>query len=181
MSYAFEGILRNYTISGIVKKANGTPISNATGRMGGNKAETHQTDTEGRFSFTSRAEGDYTVFVSHPRNVFTPSEKFFPELSANQNADFAAVSEFKISGKIRNAAGYGLPGVSVTVTGTVVALATTDNDGNYSVDLPSSGNYTLTPAKSGYRFTPGSMSAANLSTNRTIDFAASVELGIPVI
>jgi len=181
LSFAFEGVLKNYTISGIVKKANGTPISNATVRIGGDQAETQTTDSEGRYSFTSKAEGDYTVFVSHPNNVFAQSQTLFSDLSANQNADFVAVPELRISGKIRNAGGFGLPGVSLTVTGTIGALATTDNDGNYYVDLPSGGNYTLTPVKSGYSFTASSVSVANLSTNQTNDFLASAEFGIPII
>jgi CSLREA domain-containing protein len=41
-----------------------------------------------------------------------------------------------------------IPGVSINVTGSQTTSTSTDSNGNYSINLPTGGSYTLTPAKS---------------------------------
>lgn len=85
---------------------------------------------------------------------------------------------FFISGQVLNG-GTGLPGVTMTLSGataggTAVSLSTSTNaSGNYSLSIPPSGNYTLTPSLSGYSFSPASSTFNGLTSSQTATFTAS--------
>lgn len=80
---------------------------------------------------------------------------------------------FVINGRITSVGG-GLAGVTVNLSGTSTATATTDAQGNYQFNnLPAGGNYTLTPSFASYRFEPPSRSFTNLSSSQTANFNAT--------
>jgi hypothetical protein len=79
---------------------------------------------------------------------------------------------FAISGQI-TLSGSGLSGVSVSLS--TGAGTTTNSSGNYSfTGLAGGTSYTVTPALSGYQFTPPSQTFNNLGANQTANFTASV-------
>lgn len=53
----------------------------------------------------------------------------------------------------------GASAVTVSLTGSATAQTTTDPNGNYSFSSLSNGTYTVTPSKSGYIFSPSSLTA----------------------
>ncbi len=62
----------------------------------------------------------------------------------------------RITGTIADAAGTGTPGVTVTLAGASLATATTDQGGRYAfLGLPD-GPFQVTPARTGYTFSPSS-------------------------
>jgi hypothetical protein len=66
----------------------------------------------------------------------------------------APVVSYTISGQV-SLTGIGIGGVTVTLSGTLSASATTGADGRYSfANLTAGGNYTVTPANIGYIFEP---------------------------
>jgi Carboxypeptidase regulatory-like domain len=66
------------------------------------------------------------------------------------------VDKYSISGTVTSS-GAGLQGVTVTVGEVSGATVTTDVDGNYLIqDIPN-GNYTVTPSRSGYTFSPSAL------------------------
>jgi hypothetical protein len=69
----------------------------------------------------------------------------------------------------------GLAGVTVTVTGGgETRTAQTDAGGNYFVaNLTAGVNYTVTPSKENYRFSPASVTVNGLAGGRRADFAAT--------
>jgi len=70
--------------------------------------------------------------------------------------------------------GAALAGVTVTLSGSQTATATTGPDGRYSfAGLAAGANCTVTPALAGYEFAPASKSFASVSANQTADFAAA--------
>jgi hypothetical protein len=78
--------------------------------------------------------------------------------------------------------GIGLGGVSVTLSGSATATATTAPDGTYAfVGLSAGGNYTVTPASFAYIFAPLSRTFDNLSGNVTADFVGSLVINLPVV
>ncbi|HEY0099821.1 MAG TPA: carboxypeptidase regulatory-like domain-containing protein, partial [Pyrinomonadaceae bacterium] len=92
----------------------------------------------------------------------------------------AAPGAFTISGQILEGAD-GLSGVTVTLSGTQTATTTTDAGGNYSfVNLPAGGNYTVTPARPNYSFTPPRRAFNNLSANQTANFTGTPAQSQPV-
>ncbi len=85
-----------------------------------------------------------------------------------------------ISGRVTNGTA-GLSGVTVRLTsptpvGFTARTTTTSSTGAYSfLNVPAGRNYTVTPTKTGYLFTPASKSLLNLSTNQTaVNFLVKV-------
>lgn len=80
---------------------------------------------------------------------------------------------YTISGRITNN-GSGLASVLLAVSGSGTGIFVTDADGNYTIPGVREGNYTITPALSGYAFTPESRTAVVTSANVTgMDFTAA--------
>jgi len=98
-----------------------------------------------------------TVFVNGD-TAFESSETFFVKLSSISGA---TTSNDTGTGTITNddsplISGHvdycitpsdNVPGVTIGVTGSQTTSTTTDSIGNYSINLPEGGNYTLTPTK----------------------------------
>ncbi|MGD0283069.1 MAG: C10 family peptidase [Dissulfurispiraceae bacterium] len=74
----------------------------------------------------------------------------------------AATNTYSISGTVTISGGTGLPGVTMTLSGTSSATTTTESDGSYSFTGLSNGSYTISPGLSGYTFSPSNL---NLSVN----------------
>jgi hypothetical protein len=86
----------------------------------------------------------------------------------------APIVSYAINGQV-TLNGIGIGGITVTLSGTISASATTGADGRYSfANLTAGGNYTVTPANVGYIFEPVGHTVDNLSGNVTVDFVASV-------
>ncbi len=68
-----------------------------------------------------------------------------------------------IAGRIVDENGVGVAGVTITLSGDQTRMTTTNSDGNYrfgellNLDIIPAGNYSVTPSKSGYSFTPASI------------------------
>ncbi|HEV2799645.1 MAG TPA: Ig-like domain-containing protein [Pyrinomonadaceae bacterium] len=164
----------SYSISGRLTDASGNPIYPATVNLSGSKVASAGTDFNGNYHFFNlEGGGTYTLQPYKNQYNFTPPTRTFTNLSAQQTADFVGtVVTYTIGGRI-TANGAGLSGVSVALGGTATATVTTDANGQYSFAGLVQGNYTVTPARSGYNFTPGSRSYSNLSGNQTSDFSAT--------
>ena len=75
---------------------------------------------------------------------------------------------YSISGHIQNASSQGLSGVTLTLSGGSSGSTTTDASGSYSfANLPPGLNYTVTPAKTNYAFSPVNLTYNNLSAAET--------------
>src|SRR6185312_10599725 len=71
-------------------------------------------------------------------------------------------------------AGNNVAGVTIGLTGTTNTSTTTDAQGNYSFpNLPGGGNYLVTPAGTGFSFSPVNFSFINLDVNRIANFVAT--------
>ena len=85
---------------------------------------------------------------------------------------------YAVSGTV-TAGGAALSGVNLTTTG---ALSCTPSDaaGHYTCSVPQGGSGTVTPALSGYTFTPPSRSYSNVAANQTAqDYVASPVVSAP--
>ena len=162
------------TISGKVTKA-GVSLAGVTVSLTGTATGTKTTDANGAFSFPNLAAGgNYVVTPSLTNNAFTPANLTYNNLQANQTAaNFTAVPAFMISGKVTKA-GVALAGVMINLTGTRTGTKTTDANGAFSfANLPSGGNYVVTPSLANNAFTPANYTYNNLQANQTAaNFAA---------
>ena len=81
--------------------------------------------------------------------------------------------DYTISGLITYG-GVPMSGVLVSMTGSSSQSLTTSTGGNYSFPGLIRGNYTITPTKTGYMFSPASQTFSALGSNQTQNFTASI-------
>jgi sugar lactone lactonase YvrE len=72
-------------------------------------------------------------------------------------------------------------GVQINVTGAGTGSATTDANGNFTIrGLPTCGNFTLTPSKTNYVFSPASVTVTNINFPPSLNFSATLKtVGFP--
>jgi hypothetical protein len=86
-----------------------------------------------------------------------------------------------IAGRVTGSGGNALSHVTMTLSGSRTATASTDANGDYSfADLPA-GSYTVTPSKTNYTFNPTNLVFNDLSANQTANFAATITPGVPIL
>ena len=163
-----------FDIKGTVTTPGGAPIGDVQIRVTGDSGLILTTTAaDGTYTVNGLTGGrDYTVTPSKGGFVFTPANRVFTNLSANQeNANFvgATAQAFNIRGTITTTGGAALADVQVRVTsdGSSDILVTTDGDGLYVVNgLTGGRDYTVTPSKGGFVFTPANRVFTNLSANQ---------------
>jgi hypothetical protein len=171
----FTATLNRHRISGRVTRSNGQAMSGVAVALSGSQTAATTTDANGDYSFTNLAAGgNYTVTPARAGYTFNPASRAFSDLAADQSAPFAVTpSSFTITGRVASGAA-GVSGVTVTLSGARSATTTTDASGNYSLAVTSEGTYTVTPSKLHYTFAPASQSFTDPLSNRTADFAATL-------
>ncbi|HKG12984.1 MAG TPA: carboxypeptidase regulatory-like domain-containing protein, partial [Pyrinomonadaceae bacterium] len=170
----FVGTFNTYTVSGRVTKPDGSALAGVAVALTGSQSATATTDANGGYSFANLGGGgSYTVTASKTNYTFAPPTRTFNDLSSNQTADFTgALVNFRIGGRVTEN-GSGLAGVTVSLTGSQTASATTDANGSYSFTVPAGGDYTVKAAKPQYTIAPPSQTFSNLDGDKTADFAAT--------
>ena len=172
----FNGTSLFFTLGGQVVDATNKPMAGHSVALSGSKSGTATTDPNGNFSFADVPRGgSYTVTPAKLLgSLFAPASKTFDNLTDDQTTTFAAVpTNVKISGRVTSG-GNGLAGVTVTLTGSRLATATTDAQGNYSFTVPVNGDYAVAPAKTHYTFDRASASFGGVTADRTADFVATL-------
>ena len=90
----------------------------------------------------------------------------------NVKIEVTSVPTYSISGIVQTAASVAVQGVTITLSGDANSFTTTAADGTYSFAGLSNGNYTVTPTKTGYNFTPASSNVNIAGANTTANFTA---------
>lgn len=162
---------RTYSITGRVVNISGKGIQGVTVKLGGTRALTATTNSQGNYSFTGLpAGGNYTVKPMFGGMSFDPLNKTFSNLSRNQTITTASfLGVFTIRGRVvRAGTTAGIGGVTVKLSGPRGTTVMTDSNGNYRFDnLPAGGNYAVQPTKSGMSFSPGGQKFPVLNSNKT--------------
>src|SRR4029453_8808884 len=81
-----------YAISGHITN-NASPVNGVTVTLSGSQQGIATTDTNGLYSFTLAGGGNYTMTPSLLGFTFTPANRIFNNLSADQIGDFAATRQ----------------------------------------------------------------------------------------
>jgi len=118
------------------------------------------TNASGNYTFTGLNNGSYTLTPNKPDVTFNPTSS--PQTVSGPGitgVNFAATATkagpFIISGSV-SSAGSGLIGVTMTLTGASSATITTDPYNFFEFSGLANGNYTITPSKTGFTFSPTS-------------------------
>lgn len=88
---------------------------------------------------------------------------------------------FTISGRVATVSNGNLSGVTLTLSGAQAGSTQSDNSGNYSFANLPAGNYTVTPSKTAFSFSPTNESLLNLSSNQVVNFSASLIPQVPIL
>jgi subtilase family serine protease len=168
-----------FSISGNVSTSGGggdsgpllpaAPLAGVTMTLTGAASATTTTDSNGNYTFTGLANGNYTVTPSLSGYVFTPTSRNVTVSGANvtgQNFTATAAATYTLSGTVTASGGGALSGVTMTLSGSASATTTTNASGNYSFTV-ANGSYTITPSLSGYTFTPTSRNVTVSGANVT--------------
>jgi inhibitor of cysteine peptidase len=145
-----------FSISGVVKTG-GAPLSGVTVTLGGIVRKTTTTDASGNYAFAALGNGDYTVTPSKTGYSFSPASRAVTISGAEVTGQDFTATTYSISGKVM-AGGIPLSGVTITLGGTLHRTTTTDPNGNYTLVALGDGDYTVTPSKTGYSFSPANRS-----------------------
>jgi len=166
-----------HNISGIVKDNNDVPLSDASVVLTGATPVVIITDATGTFAFNDLTAGQtYTVTSSKINYTFAPPNQTFNNLASNVVANFVGtLNHYSISGTVKDISGVGMSGVTMTLSGSMTGTIITGADGSYAfADLPGGGNYTVTPSRAKFMFSPPSATLNNLSSNRVVNFTGRV-------
>ncbi|MGC8654771.1 MAG: N-acetylmuramoyl-L-alanine amidase, partial [Candidatus Kryptoniota bacterium] len=100
----------------------------------------------------------------------------------SETANFTkTILTYSITGRVIDNNNNGIQGVSMNLTGAINASTVSDASGNYSFsNLSGGGNYTVTPSKTGYSFSPPSITFNNLTQNSIANFTGTT-VGNPVV
>ncbi|NNJ11527.1 hypothetical protein EKD04_014415 [Chloroflexales bacterium ZM16-3] len=155
----FIATIVTYTISGRITASDGsgTPdiVVTAT-RMyaypwGESDVITATTGIDGTYTISDISVGTYTLTPAKASYGFSPISRSITVSSDVTGQDFtSATPVYTVSGRITTN-GSGLYGVTVSDG---MRTATTDSNGNYTLNSVPVGSYTLTPTRSGYSFSP---------------------------
>ena len=122
---------------------------------------------QGQNSPTPLAGTTVTINDTSPTNDHynLTAVEVLPSTTSGSGSGGGGGSTYTISGTITPAASGA--GATITLAGAASAAVTADASGNYSFAGLASGSYTITPSKSGYTFTPASLSATVNGANVT--------------
>ena len=166
-----------FAINGRIIGEDGQPTPGVAVKLNGSQAVSTVTDSDGRYHFSGLpTSGNYTIALSKPHYTFNQLSQNFINPGGDQTADFTAIlNKYTISGRVRNTVNTtNMAGVTITLSGSQNATTTTDNNGNFSFNLPAFGNYTLTASLKYYSFTLPSLSFNNLVANQTANFGGKI-------
>ncbi len=166
-----------FSISGRIADPANAPLSGISLKIPGAPSRAAVTDTNGNYSFGNLpAGGNYTVTATTRNVTFAPTNRIFNNLSANQTGqDFVGTRVSTIRGKVQssvNGITFPLSGVTITLTGAADRTTVTNNNGDYKfVSIPT-GNYTVTPTRDSFTFTPVSASTSLSTATQLVNFSA---------
>jgi hypothetical protein len=143
--------------------AGGSPLSGVV--MAG-LPENPQTDSAGSYGAEVDSGWWGSVVPSKAGYTFTPPNRQYSGITSHQmNQDYSAeVLTLAVSGTVKTGLGTAISGV---VMGGLPGNPQTDGSGHYSGSVTYGWSGTVTPAKSGYTFTPSARSYAQVTVNQT--------------
>ncbi|HWF83876.1 MAG TPA: Ig-like domain-containing protein, partial [Vicinamibacterales bacterium] len=98
-------------------------------------------------------------------NAYDIGADEYTAIKASANSNAKALS---LKGRVANASGGGLAGVTISLSGSQLQSTITGPSGNYTFSTVASGaDYTVTASSSGYSFTPSSLYYGHLTTSQT--------------
>jgi hypothetical protein len=137
-------------------------------------------NSAGNYTFTGLSNGAYAVTPSRAGYTFAPTSQNATVNGANiTGVNFTATQQtnptFSISGTISPTAGGS--GATVILSGPAGATTLANSAGTYSFASLASGTYLVTPANTGYAFSPVNQSVTITAANVSgVNFSATAQV-----
>jgi hypothetical protein len=165
-----------FSISGTISPAAGS--NGATVTLSGAASATTTANNSGNYTFSGVANGNYAVTPSHAGYTFSSTTQAVSVNGANVTGlNFTATANptFSIFGTISPIAGGS--GATVVLSGAAGATTVANSSGNYSFAGLASGTYLVTPANTGYSFSPVNQSVTISAANvNGVNFTATAQV-----
>jgi len=179
---AFTATAQTWTMSGSITPASLASGATVTLSQSGTTIATATADANGGYSFTSVANGTYTVTPTLSGISFSPTSQSVTVSGNTTVPNFTAAAQtWTVSGSITPGTIASGSTVTLSQNGTTVATATADVNGNYSFTSVANGTYTVTPTKAGVNFSPPSQSVSVVGNTTVPNFTAAAQSGIALI
>jgi Calx-beta domain/Carboxypeptidase regulatory-like domain/Pectate lyase superfamily protein len=165
-----------FRLSGRIVEDNGAGMPGITVTLAGSQNVTTETDAAGDYEFSSLpTSGIYSVLLSRTNYTLRPErdELVTPDADRVFNA-VGTLSRHTIQGRMVDATGNSIPNVTISLSGSQQRTTTSDNNGSFSfADVPSEGDYTVTPTLIGLSFNPSSATYDHLDADQYAAYVAS--------
>jgi hypothetical protein len=138
-------------------------------------SKTTTSDTNGNYSLTVPYGWSGTVTPTLAGYSFAPAKRSYSNITSdNKNQDYTpTIVTVMISGTVTHDSNP-LQGVTISFSHDNPGT-TTDENGNYSYNLPYGASTTITPSKSNYSFSPPQYTLSNIQQDKTDkDFTAAI-------
>ncbi len=174
-TFDFNAVRKLYDITVRTTNPQGNALAGVAVSLTGEQQAQGVTDASGATTFHAvPAGGTYTLTPVKEHYTFAPPSLATGVLQSSQTVNFVGtLVNYKLSGRI-TANGTALTNTTVTLSGSQSGTTTTNANGNYSFNVPALGNYTVTPTKVGYFFTPADATFNNVVGDRTGDFTGAL-------
>lgn len=162
-----------FAVTGRIVDENGAGMAGVTVALSGSQNVTTATDADGQYHFSNLpTSGVYTVTPSRRHYTLSPASYEIVTPAGDQIFNSAATfNHHAIAGRVADGAGNPLAAVTVTLSGSQSMTTTTAADGNYVfADLSAGGNYTVTPRKTSYAFSPANQTFNDLDSDQSQNF-----------
>lgn len=161
-----------YNIMGRVEDGVGAGLAGVTISADGTQTTT---DASGVYTFTDVPAGTYTIKPEMGGYVFDPATRSVEVVDQDlTDVDFIAMRVYTVSGEIRDSDSMPIVGVTVQVDAQHVGV--TGGSGAYAITNLVSGDYALTPKKSGFAFVPATRQVQVVDTDLTNQDFSVVDL-----
>ncbi len=159
---------QDYIISGYVRDSNNIGISGVTLTFS-NRGGSATTNNSGYYTHTVGSGWSGTITPSEQGYAFEPSDRSYTSAGYDQfNQDYTGIPIlFIFSGYVRDSESKGINGARLSFSN-YAGSAETDSSGYYSHTVWYGWTGTVTPEKSGYMFTPATLSYTNTNSNHTV-------------
>ncbi len=177
LSVNIKGTRLTYSIGGKVTGEANNGVSGLTVNLTGAQNGTTVTDSSGNYSFAGLKAGfNYSVEPSKT-SFYNFTSQQIVNLSSNSSLNFAgALREYNITGRVTDANGVGICGITVRLSGSQTDAILTDPGGNYSFKVLAARNYTVTPSieQDYYSFAPALQTLNSLGGDQSVSFTATL-------
>jgi subtilisin family serine protease len=160
---------RFYSISGRITDDRGAGLGGVSFTVSSPFTPDTKTDANGNYTLKSILSGSNVTiwFIAPVGYRILPASVTIGNVSGDQTLNATATRIFLLYGKVLNAGGQGVNGVTMTASGSEAATGKTNNNGEYFFYLPRDGSYTITPSVTGFGFNPATQTFNNLGADTT--------------